>query len=911
MQTRFMQRVFSAMDDGEDELLAQVTNDVSDAERKGIKDTLQMRYIRMPDLVIKAVDNRTGEETLIKRSGSCMILRPADGSFDPGRNRILASVATDPLASLLPLFCCERAPQVLRDKVFACFSANYFGIGARETFNITPEQRRKLMEQEDKKRELVAKYDEQLRKLEDNPNNQVVTDYGISTDTGIQDKIAEIRAKRDLAQAGEYGVRAVREHDRNSMEKYAKDSWNANARLDMIESNKERAKHAEDKQKEARRDFQQGSGMDRYKGYGGRGTNTTKSTVQPSTRTYSSDEGSMWSDSMGYEYMQKMFGLGKRLWDMWRGGPRHYERPSRYDQGKTPSSERPPANSASAGNSNTGSSVQGAQDKGGDTPNARISQNGAQNDSRPLEANDNSSSKDGGRQASGQNAPDYGKQIADLGNAMNNFMTRIEEKIDGIKSNSGDNPKPQAQSKSSSQEQSGNAGKEGADVDVSPHSGAGGAGSGAQTPPPYDPSGMQPPPHDRPRQQPAGAQTPPPYNPSGMQPPPHNPPPQMSKEEEERMAREQDLLSQLKQGLGADMQSQIDGIHNRVAGRSDDDFWKMMNDEYGVKGPSYQQRENIRANIENVAKYRANQFQGDDRDIQAFNQRMADAANAKWGTKQDVWDKGWAQTNQDYANSLGRYIGQKVGVEGKDESNAHFYYVDSNGNRQYLSGPGYLPAMNRDSVATAISHNLRNKVDSFLGNFGSIDMSSPRSSHPVPGRGAQPASNTTPAPGNNAQPPVPDGSVPNSAATSALGGQFTPPEHLDSLLNRMGSGSSAIQGGYADQRRIDANINDNDAFLKEVQAKANAAQGRIANAMNTARGNMNQVSQQFNSHIMDGYEAMNNQALQSAQAHSDALRDSFARMRQSAQDNNEALRRQAERNERVNSTNQMLAGNYR
>ena len=932
MLTRFMQRVFSAMRDGEDELLAQINGDVRDAERTGRKDTLQIRYVRMPDLVIKATDNRTGEETLIKRSEGCMILRVGDDSFDPARNRILDDRTSDPIASLLPLFLCDRAPQVLKDKVFACF-----GSGSRESFNITPEQKRKLEEQRENKRRQVAKLNDQLARLKDNPNNQVVTDYGISTDVGIRDKISELEAKRDLAKAGEDGVEAVIRHDRNAMRKATEASFNANTRLDAIDSNKERAKRAEDKQAEARAQFQQGSGADRYKGYAGHGVGQSKNPLGVGSRTYSAPDGELWRDEMGYSYLQKMFGIGQKVMDFFWNKP-HYRREGKYDWSKD--QQRRPANvpSTGSGSASDGSGeAKGSQGTGQDRnasqqEDGRNSQNGTQNEGRPLDAENDSDRRGGDSSQVQRPSSEQDRQIAALSHKMDDAISRIESKIDGMSKPSTDQPqsvqKPQAQQDSPQNPGGGNTGggKQDDNVDVSPGASAPGGGQGTQTPAPVNQANAQ-----------AAQQGGQPVQDPGRAPAP------LTDADKERMAREVDMMSMFKKAFGQDMQNKLADIHGNVANMNDDDYWAMMKREYGVSGGSQRQADNVRANIENVAKYRAAQFEGDQKDVDAFNQRLADVANAKKGDRQAMWNdpQAWHKSNQDYARSLGQHIGQNVQTEydatDTTGSHARFYYVDSNGNKQYLSGPNYMPAVNRDSVSTALSHHWNNaawktvdntvdeaknalwrssanafrntdgnffrKLGAAFGAFGNTSISPSGPVYSTPNNGIPPTSSSTPAP---------NGAQTNSTPVAPQQGQATPPNYLDSVLNRMESGSDAITGRYADQRRIDANINDNDAFLNALQARTSAAQGSIGQAINTAQGNINQANQQSNNMLMNRYDNTYNQLQQSMQGHGAATQGALNNVSSSAQANSNALQDIADRNEQNRALrgaiNQMWAG---
>jgi hypothetical protein len=508
---------------------------------------------------------------------------------------------------------------------------------------------------------------------------------------------------------------------------------------------------------------------------------------------------------------------------------------------------------------------------------------------------------------------------------MHDAISQLGAKIDRISNPSAEQTQTQETQKNSggqSQERGGGGDED--DVDVSPNSGS---EPRTQTPPPYPNSTQQqtPPPYPNSTQQ----QTPPPYPNSTQQqtPPPYpnstqqqTPPANGPDEAKEKQARENAMMDQLKQGLGADMQARIDQLYGNIAGMDDSRYWDMMREQYGVSGPGQQQAENIRANIENMAKYRASQFEGNEKDVKAFRQRMADVANAKQGDRQAMWNdpSAWHRSNQDYARSLGEYIGQNVQTEynaaDKTGAYAKFYYVDSNGNKQYLSGPGYMPAVNRDSTATALSHHWNNaawdKIDNavegaknalwqssanafrnapgtFFNKLGAaIGAFGDTNTHPVGPTYSRPNNGVPPAYGNNASP---RSNTQNAAANTSRQGQPAPPNYTDTVRQRIqeGAGSSLA----------DRAIND---FNAAMQARYDTVQGHI-----------NQAYHQHNAGVMDNYDATLNDVQKSAQAHTDALQGAYGQIRQSAQDNNNALQREANKTAARRNVNQMLAGNYR
>lgn len=75
MTTRLIDRIFSAIDNGEDEILNQIRKDYDDAIKNGENDTVQLKYVKLPDQTVEVTDKDNGEHTVIKKSGSCMMMK--------------------------------------------------------------------------------------------------------------------------------------------------------------------------------------------------------------------------------------------------------------------------------------------------------------------------------------------------------------------------------------------------------------------------------------------------------------------------------------------------------------------------------------------------------------------------------------------------------------------------------------------------------------------------------------------------------------------------------------------------------------------------------------------------------------------------------------------------------------------
>lgn len=672
MLTRFMQRAYSDMD-GDEGVARRIAGEVEEAERNGSKHTLEVRYVRMPDMVVKAIDNTTGEETLIKRSGSCLVMRSDDGSLGVMRRHVLSAGKYVPFDVASEMFGARLSPR-MRDMMFA----DVYGTGKRVTYNIGVEEKRKLKDQIEEKEKQLDKVEGQLDEIKNNPNNQVVTDLGIETDAGVKDKIDELTAKRDLLKAGIDGKKAMSIGDHHAMDKAVQDTFRANDRLDVIDRNKERLKKSADD----RKGFDGGSGMDKYKGYGGKGVGNTRNAMQVRTESYVSDIDG---------------GEDERLFAS------RYVTSRRFQYGTTLSKNSP--------------AVSGIQGSGGQNkpPSPQNSQNSTQNDGKPLNVNDdkpsassqqppstndgdNNDRDDGKRQDGDGSKPrqDYSadiKAVNDKMSGMEQKLGQLTEALNRLQNTQGQsteqNP-PQAQGDEGKQRQQIGDEQEG-DDSLAPSS-----GSAPTQPPPYNPTrgnGMQPPPYNPTR---GNGMQPPPYNPpqgntqGGVpQPPPYNPPqgdgpqPQPNPQQKGRNQVNWNTLGSadptddaFRRELNKLTGNYLDKWDDKKGGFNDRGFWQMMQNKYGYQNPDVRDRQQQRLEDNaNLQAYRAQQMADEGKDFygEQLEQRTATPTHDWQGTKEAVQDLNRV-TYDDHARMLGRNLGVDVKYDTDANGNTNFYY---------------------------------------------------------------------------------------------------------------------------------------------------------------------------------------------------------------------------------------------
>ena len=684
-----MQRAYSDMD-GDEGVARRIAGEVEEAERNGSKHTLEVRYVRMPDMVVKAIDNATGEETLIKRSGSCLVMRSDDGSLGVMRRHVLSAEKYVPFDVASEMFGARLSPH-MRDMMFA----DVYGTGKRVTYNIGVEEKRKLKDQIEEKEKQLDKVEGQLDEIKNNPNNQVVTDLGIETDAGVKDKIDELTAKRDLLKAGIDGKKAMSIGDHHAMDKAVQDTFRANDRLDVIDRNKERLKKSADD----RNGFDGGSGMDKYKGYGGKGVGNTRNAMQVRTESYVSDIGG---------------GEDERLFAS------RYVTSRRFQYGTTLSKNAP--------------AVSGRQGSGGQNkpPSPQNSQNSTQNDGKPLNVNDDKPSassqqppstndggnndRDDGKKQDGDGSKPSQDYSADI-KSVNDKMSGMEQKLGQLTEalNRLQNTQGQPTQQKPPQEQ-GNGGKQGqqmGDEQEGDDSLAPSSGSAPTQPPPYNPpqgNGMQPPPYNPPQGNGQGSvPQPPPYNPpqgNGTQPPPYNPPqgngqgnvpqpppynppqgnapqPQPNPQQKGRNQVNWNTLSSadptddaFSRELNKLTGNYLDKWDDDKGGFNDRGFWQMMQNKYGYQNPDVRGRQQQQLDDSaSLQAYRAQQMADEGKDFygEQLEQRTATPTQDWQGTKKAVQDLNRV-TYDDHARMLGRNLGVDVKYDTDASGNTNFYY---------------------------------------------------------------------------------------------------------------------------------------------------------------------------------------------------------------------------------------------
>ena len=68
--TRFMSRMFSATEEGDEELTGQVAKDIEDAKENGVVDTDEVRYEDEGDGRVSITDKGNGEVTYFSRQAN-------------------------------------------------------------------------------------------------------------------------------------------------------------------------------------------------------------------------------------------------------------------------------------------------------------------------------------------------------------------------------------------------------------------------------------------------------------------------------------------------------------------------------------------------------------------------------------------------------------------------------------------------------------------------------------------------------------------------------------------------------------------------------------------------------------------------------------------------------------------------
>lgn len=638
MLTRFMQRAYSDME-GDEGVARRIAEEVEEAERNGSKHTMEVRYVRMPDLVVKAIDNGTGEETLIKRSGNCMVMRSDDGSLCAMRRQVLSGACVSPFDFMLSAFSRGRLSSSMRDVMFADY-----GTGKRVTYNLGIEEKRKLKEKKEEKQQQYDKLKDQLTRLRDTPNNQVVTDLGIETDAGMRDKEDELEAKLSLAKAGLDGINAMERNDPHARDKAMQDTFRANDKLDVIERNKEKLK----KDAEDRNAFDGGSGMDRYKGYGGKGVGNTKNTMQVRTESYVSDIGDDDDRMFASRYVSS-----RRF-----QSPTTSSSNSRFQYGATLSKNSPAAKGTQASQSQD--SEQAPQN----------SQNSTQNDGKPLNVNDgngassasqpppyNPSKADGNggsvQDANGSGAQsdetpktqpqhDYSadiKSVNDKMSGMEKQLGKLTEALNNLQTAQGSASKPTLPSQGE-QQSTPPGGEQQGDESLAPSS------SNTQQPQPNNPQ-------------------------------PNNPQPNRGRQIDWSKFNSNDPVNDpaFSKELNKLTGNYLNKWDEESGNFNDRGFWQMMQNKYGYQDPDVRERGQQRLeDSASLQAYRAQQMANDGKDFYA-DQLWQRTKHGNWNedTRSAVQDLN--RVNQaDHARVLARNLGEDVKYDTDANGNAHYYY---------------------------------------------------------------------------------------------------------------------------------------------------------------------------------------------------------------------------------------------
>jgi len=100
--TRLIDRIFSAYDNGELDVIDQINNDYDSALKDGINDTVQLKYVKLPDQTVEITDKDNGEHTIVKKSGSCMMMRSGNSHMFSSRFSLDLSKYYSSLTNSIP-----------------------------------------------------------------------------------------------------------------------------------------------------------------------------------------------------------------------------------------------------------------------------------------------------------------------------------------------------------------------------------------------------------------------------------------------------------------------------------------------------------------------------------------------------------------------------------------------------------------------------------------------------------------------------------------------------------------------------------------------------------------------------------------------------------------------------------------
>ena len=137
-QTRFMQVMFSAVERGDEELAAQVRDDIEDAKENGVVETDEVTYANLGDGKVMIIDNENGEATIAEMSQE-----EAD-TYD------LIAVPTEELEKFLhPMECGHPNPEVITEEHEDVSEDHLNGVAISDTKEDVPAEEAAEREEEE------------------------------------------------------------------------------------------------------------------------------------------------------------------------------------------------------------------------------------------------------------------------------------------------------------------------------------------------------------------------------------------------------------------------------------------------------------------------------------------------------------------------------------------------------------------------------------------------------------------------------------------------------------------------------------------------------------------------------------------------------------------------------------------
>ena len=271
--TRLIERIFSAIDNKETDILDQLRLDHDTALRDGEKDTVQLKYVKLPEKTVEITDKENGEKTIMKKSGSCMMFKSGNShmfSIPSYRNTYKDTIS---------LFSSDNNDDfdTYTTKAFTLFQniPNAFDLKDPNDIHKAQEEITKLKEKDEKIDESLLK---KSRKLSDGKITDIEADR-------LKKDIDVLEAKKSLNQSNREGLEAQLNKKvdtfNESLAKASKDRYN-------LEKAQEAAKHAKDREDEQEKLEREMNGRDNL---GGKTEekmkNTSKGTFVDKNRKFS------------------------------------------------------------------------------------------------------------------------------------------------------------------------------------------------------------------------------------------------------------------------------------------------------------------------------------------------------------------------------------------------------------------------------------------------------------------------------------------------------------------------------------------------------------------------------------------------------------------------------------------------